>query len=150
MRENISIKEWQEEFRLGHFAENSFDTQVRAGWFDWFCKTESLKNKTYTMGKIILKVQSGGKVDMDNWYVWFKNNLPLGGPLYDDFRFADMETGAVRFTIQINCCWNKHLYAVYGRKPLPNGEWEDHFDTPLFECDDSRKLAKWLNTPWEE
>lgn len=150
MRENISIKEWQKRFANGDYKNGDFHTQVAAGWYDWFCRTESLKNKTYTMGKIILKVQSGGKVDMDNWYLWFKNNCPMRGPLYDDFRFADMETGDIRFTIQINSCWNEHLYTVYGRKPLPNGEWEDHFDKPLFECDDSRKLAKWLNTPWEE
>ena len=149
MKENISIKEWQVRFANGEYTDKSFGTQCNAGWYDWFCKTESLRNKTYKMGRIIAKVQSGGKVDMDNWYVWFKNNCPMSGPLYDDFRFADSETGDIRFTIQIDCCWNKHKYSVYGRKPLSNGEWENHFEKPLFECDNSRELVKWLNKPWE-
>ena len=46
----------------------------------------------------------------------FKNNCPLNGPLYDDFRFASLSDGEVEFTTQIDCCWNKKKYAVYGRK----------------------------------
>ena len=93
--------------------------------------------------KLILTI---GKVDLNNWYVWFKNNCPLNGPLYDDFRFAELETGDVQFTIQIDCCWNKHRYAVYGRTPDGEGNW----DKPLFECDSSKELTKWLNSPWIE
>ena len=99
------------------------------------------------MGRIIKQVKDGGKVDLDNWYVWFKNNCPMNGPLYDDFRFALLKTGDVMFTIQIDCCWSKHKYSVYGRKPTENG-YTTFFDEPLFECDDSRDLVKWLNTPW--
>lgn len=149
MKEDISIRQWQKDFFNGKFLLKDFQTQVKAGWYDWFCKQESLRNKTYKMGNIILKVEDGGKVDLDNWYVWFKNNCPMSGPLYDDFRFADMKTGDIRFTIQIDCCWSKHKYSVYGRKPLADGTWEDHFEKPLFECDDSRKLVKWLNDSWE-
>ena len=32
-------------------------------------------------------------------YVFFKNNSPCFGKLYDDFRFCDMETGDVIYTI---------------------------------------------------
>ena len=148
--ENANVTQWIGMFNTEHFTNPDRKTQIAAGWYDWFCKTESLRNKTYKMGKIISKVKCGGKVDLDNWYVWFKNNCPMRGPLYDDFRFADMETGDIRFTIQIDSCWSEHKYSVYGRKPLPNGEWEDHFEEPLFECDNSRDLVKWLNTPWED
>ena len=144
-----SIREWITRFLNNEFQSNDFKTQVDAGWYDWFCKTTSLRNKTYKMGRIIKQVKDGGKVDLDNWYVWFKNNCPMNGPLYDDFRFALLTTGDVMFTIQIDCCWSNHKYSVYGRKPV-NGEYENHFDMPLFECDDSRELVKWLNTPWEK
>lgn len=137
-----SMREWITRFQNNEFESKDFKTQVAAGWYDWFCKTESLRNKTYRMGNIVKQVKHGGKVDLDNWYVWFKNNCPMSGPLYDDFRFADMKNGDVQFTIQIDCCWSKHKYCVYGRK---NG-----FKEPLFECDNSRELVKWLNTPWEE
>lgn len=140
--ENINVATWIGMFDADYFTGYDVKTQIKAGWYDWFCKDSSLRNKTYKMGKIVKQVKVGGKVDLENWYVWFKNNCPMNGPLYDDFRFADMQTGDVQFTIQIDCCWNKSKYCVYGRK--------NNFDTPLFETQSSRELVKWLNTPWEE
>lgn len=150
MREEISIREWQKRFAGGEYEEPDFDTQVKAGWYDWFCNDSSLAGKTRKMGKVVAKVKSGGKVDIDNWYVWFKNNCPMVGPLYDDFRFADMKTGDVMFTIAINPRNRGYRrYSVYGRKPV-KGEYVPHFGEPMFECDDMRTLVAWLNKPWEE
>ena len=145
MQDRLRLFRWIDEFMEGNFDDADVRTQILAGWYDWFCKDSSLANKTKKMGNIIKQVKRGGKVDIENWYVWFKNNCPLNGPLYDDFRFADLETGNVMFTILIDCCWNKSRYAVYGR--TPDGEF--HSDEPLFETDSSRELVKWLNSPWE-
>ena len=146
MQDRLRLFRWIDEFMEGNFDDADVRTQILAGWYDWFCKDSSLVTKTKKMGNIIKQVKRGGKVDLENWYVWFKNNCPLNGALFDDFRFADLETGNVMFTIQINCCWNKSRYAVYGR--TPDGQF--HSDEPLFETDSSRELVKWLNSPWEE
>ena len=145
MKDRISINEWINKFLSGEFDSQDVRVQIQAGWYDWFCKDSSLANKTKKMGNIVRQVKRGGKVNLDDWYVWFKNNCPLNGPLYDDFRFASLKTGDVQFTIQINCCWNKHRYAVYGRTP----DGEGHWDEPLFESDSLKDLVKWLNSPWE-
>ena len=145
MKDRISINEWINKFLSGEFDSQDVRVQIQAGWYDWFCKDSSLANKTKKMGNIVRQVKRGGKVNLDDWYVWFKNNCPLNGPLYDDFRFASLETGDVQFTIQINCCWNKHRYAVYGRTP----DGEGHWDEPLFESDSLKDLVKWLNSPWK-
>lgn len=121
--------------------------QIDVGWYDWFCKDSSLAGKTKRIGQIIKQVKKGGKVDLENSYVWFKNNCPLEGPLYDDFRFADVKTASTLMTIQINCCWNKKRYTVFGRRTAND---EFNCDTPLFESDSSRDLVKWLNTAWEK
>ena len=146
MKDRISINEWINKFLSREFDSQDVRVQIQAGWYDWFCKDSSLANKTKKMGNIVRQVKRGGKVNLDDWYVWFKNNCPLNGPLYDDFRFASLKTGDVQFTIQINCCWNKHRYAVYGRTP----DGEGHWDEPLFESDSLKDLVNWLNTPWKK
>lgn len=142
-KEEINVLQWQKNFAQGLYEANDFDTQVKAGWYDWFCKTTSLKNKTYNMGRIISQVKQGGKVDLENSYVWFKNNCPCSAPLYDDFRFADIKTGDTLLTIECGHPWkSNYTYRVYGRK--------NDFNKPLFECYRSVELIKWLNTPWED
>ena len=139
---DIPVRQWIARFQNNEFDGKDFNTQVEAGWYDWFCKTSSLRNKTYKMGNIVKKIKGDGKVYLDTMYVWFKNNCPCVGPLYDDFRFADIKTGNVIMTICVADERDIDRYVVYGRK---NG-----FESPLFHTNDSRKLAKWLNEPWEE
>lgn len=146
MKDRISINEWINKFLSGEFDSQDVRVQIQAGWYDWFCKDSSLANKTKKMGNIVRQIKSGGKVNLDNWYVWFKNNCPLNGPLYDDFRFARLDTGDVQMTIQINCCWNKHRYSVWGRR---GEDKEFEHENPLFETDSLKDLVKWLNSPWE-
>ncbi len=145
MENRICLQSWIGSFILGDFDSEDAKTQIKAGWYDWFCKDSSLVRKTKRMGNIISKLREGGKVNFKNWYVWFKNNCPLNGPLYDDFRFADLETGEVQFTIQLDCCWNQKKYTVYGR--TPDGQF--HSDNALFETDSVKELVEWLNQPWE-
>lgn len=99
MSNNISIEQWVANFDAGMYAATDFQTQVDAGWYDWFCRDTSLANKTKRMAPMIKKIAGSKRIDPKRLYVWFKNNCPLYGPLYDDFRFADIETGNVRYTI---------------------------------------------------
>ena len=145
MKEKLNVSRWIDEFNEGNFADADIKVQILAGWYDWFCKDSSLVNKTKRMGNIIKKVKDGGKVNMADWYIWFKNNCPLNGPLYDDFRFADIETGEVQFTIQIDCCWNLRKFVVWGRKE-PGAPFNS--EKPLFETDSVKELVDWLNTAW--
>ena len=146
MEKRITIREWIINFLMEEYTHDDVQTQIKAGWWDWFCKDSSLRNKTYKMGRIIQKINGKGKVDLDNNYVWFKNNCPLNGPLYDDFRFAALSDGEVQFTTQIDCCWNKKKYAVYGRRE----KGASFSKEPLFECDTSKELIEWFNKHWEE
>ncbi len=141
MEKEMNVKTWIERFNNGDFESKDYATQCQAGWYDWFCKDTSLAGKTKRMGNIVRQIKHGGKINLETMYVWFKNNCPLNGPLYDDFRFADIETGDVQFTIQIASVHNEKRYTVYGKK--------NNFDKPLFESDSSRELVKWFNEGWD-
>ena len=147
MEKRINVLAWIDRFNNGDFDKEDVKIQIEAGWYDWFCKDSSLLRKTQRMGRTIAKLNQGGKVDLANCYVWFKNNCPLNGPLYDDFRFADLETGEVQFTIQLDCCWNNHKYVVWGRREKGK---EFNYDKPLFETDSVKELVEWFNKPWED
>ena len=139
----INFSKWVERFNNGDFDDPGVRVQIEAGWYDWFCRDTSLVNKTKIIGNIVKRIKPGGKVNLEEWYIWFKNNCPLHGPLYDDFRFARLDTGAVMFTTQIDCLWNDYKYAVYGR--TPDGVFQRE---PLFEADNLRRLVEWFNKPW--
>lgn len=133
----IKISEWQKAFNTGTYDAPYVKTQIEAGWYDWFCRDSSLANKTKKMGQIIKEIKDGGKVDLEKNTIFFKNNCPLTGPLYDEFRICDLETNDALFTIQIDCCRSDCKYTVYGL-----GQW----DKPIFKTDSKKELLSWLNS----
>ena len=140
MDKQIKLSEWIQRFNIGEFDKPDSKNQIEAGWFDWFCRDSSLANKTKKMGNIIKQIKTGGKVDLENSYVWFKNNCPLNGPLYDDFRIADIDSNNNLVVVQIDCVWNDSRYTVFERL--------DGFEKPVFQTDSSRELVKWFNKGW--
>lgn len=137
MSENTSVREWQVAFNNGEFDAADLETQIDAGWYDWFCKSTSLKNKTKKMGNIVKKVKDGGRINLDTSYVWFKNNCPMVGRLYDDFRFADIETGNVLYTICVDDDRSDFKYEVWGR--------DNGFKGMLAGFNKQKELVDWLN-----
>jgi len=136
------LNQWIKAFNEGKFDSKDTKVQIEAGWYDWFCKDTSLANKTKKMGNIIKQIKPGGKVDLETSYVWFKNNCPLNGPLYDDFRIADIETNNNLIVVQIDCTWNESKYTVYERL--------DGLEKPVFKSNSSRELVKWFNEGWNK
>lgn len=147
MRDEISIREWQARFAAGEFDDPDFRTQVEAGWYDWFCSDKSLAGKTKRFGRTISKIKDGGKVDLDNMYVFFKNNCPCVGPLYDDFRICRMDND---FTVYLNCQFN--CKRDKNRDGMPwhvFGGPDGQFDWPIASFANANDMVKWLNEPWE-
>ena len=53
--ENISVREWIEKFNNGEFEDADIDTQIEAGWYDWFCKQDMvIKEKEFSLEMIYL------------------------------------------------------------------------------------------------
>ena len=110
------------------------DADIKGLWYDWFCKDTSLVNK----GKVLLSRLSkvakvnNGKFNPDNTYVFFKNNCPCNGDLYDDFRICDIETGDVIWTVVPRSGFNANLghSVLWGKvndfdSPVIDDTWGD-------------------------
>ena len=99
------------------------DKEILNLWYDYFCKSSSLVNKGRALIRKLKKIYklnelSGRKYfDPNKTYVFFKNNCPCCGSLYDDFRICDLETREVIFIIQVNRYDQKHSAELWG---LPN------------------------------
>lgn len=89
-------------------------------WYDYFCKSSSLVNKGRNLICKLKKIYklnelSGRKYfDPNKTYVFFKNNCPCCGSLYDDFRICDLETRDVIFTIQVGRYDQEHSAELWG------------------------------------
>ena len=100
------------------------------GFWDWFCSDKALAGKSRKLcgnARAITKLTK--KFDPKKVYVWFKNNCPCSGSLYDDLRIADLETHDVLYTI-VPHDGRTGLSEVWGSendfsKPLVEGTWED-------------------------
>jgi hypothetical protein len=64
-----------------------------SGFYDWFCKDSSLEAKSKTLMNKVIKLMESGKVNINaaEAYVFFKNNCPMSGPLYDSFAICNKE-----------------------------------------------------------
>lgn len=132
MRKEKSVRTFLEEFDSGKYSKNDFDTQCKAGWYDWFCNDSALRGKTYKLVPKIKRLSKSNKIDIDSMYIFFKNNCPMIGKLYDDFRFCDIKSGEVIYTI-IPSCGHEIKFKkseVWGKEnnfkeAIVSGTWKD-------------------------
>ena len=130
--ENLSIDEFIEIFDNGLYDSSDVDTQIDAGWYDWFCKDSALKNKTIKLTKKLKSILPSSKINTEDNYVFFKNNCPMVGKTYDDFRICNLESGSVLYTItpKDGHTVHKNQAYVWGSEndfvePLVEGTWKD-------------------------
>ena len=137
MRENISVRQWQTMYRMGTFSDKNRSVQIEAGWYDWFCQDESLAGRLKQIAPVVMGVTD--PFILDNFYVWFKNNCPLNGPLYDDARFEPLseERGGNYFLVIKDSPHEKSKWTLYTERY--------GFQEPEFQCGNVREMIRYLN-----
>lgn len=133
MSNHMTLAQWLENYAAGQYANPSVNTQIEAGWWDWFCSNQSLANRLKKLAPKVKKIAKSEKIDVNATYVFFKNNCPIQGPTYDDFRICDLETEDVIFTVVPK--WydpriNTYVSEVWGKendfeKALVQGTWKE-------------------------
>ena len=136
MRE-ISVRQWQERFRAGDFSSRDRSVQCEAGWYDWFCRDEALAGRLKKLSGVVLGITD--PYILDNYYVWFKNNCPVYGPLYDDVRFEPLsgERDGKYFVISLDSPHEQMKGALFTERY--------GYDAPEFECGNVRDMVKYVN-----
>ena len=137
MREYYSVREWQKKFKSGAFENKHYTTQMYAGWHDWFCGDGALAGRLKRIAKVVTGITE--PFILDNYYVWFKNNCPVSGPLYDDVRFEPLSSER-----------DGKYFIVTKDSPHEKAKWVLHterhgFDSPEYECGNVRDMIKYIN-----
>lgn len=108
------------------------DLKPEEMFYDWFCSEKALNGRGTKLFAKLKSIISTKKFNPDNTYVFFKNNCPLSGKLYDDFRICDMETGDVLYTVSPSVGYDSMNgeATVWGKdnnfeEALVTGTWKD-------------------------
>ena len=116
----VNLAEQLNAFASGRIIDSEGDQNDCFNFYDWFCKDSALERKANILFPKVKKFIESTQVDILDTYVFFKNNCPVNGPLYDDFRICD-ENG-VLFTV-IPKCGHSGKAEIWGKN-----------DSGKFEC----------------
>ena len=135
--EKISVRQWQEKFRAGDFNSPDRRVQCEAGWYDWFCQDHALAGRLQKIARVVMGITE--PYILDNYYVWFKNNCPLDGPLYDDVRFEPLtgERDGKYFLVSRDCPYESMKWTLYTER--------NDFKGPEFSCRNVRDMIQYVN-----
>lgn len=109
-------------------------------FYDWFCRDSSIENRARLLMPKVIKFVQRMNINTKEHYVFFKNNCPLYGNLYDDFRICDKETGNVIWTVTPKT-------GHFNNEGLPTEVWGriNDFNGPVIQAESWTKLMAHLN-----
>ena len=110
-------------------------------WYDWFCTNGSTLTRGRKLMSKLRGISKSKRFDPNTTYVWFKNNCPMSGKLYDDFRIADCATQNNLFTITPSSghLIDKGIGSVWGRAHPDDKEYVELFKGSWAE------IKRWFN-----
>lgn len=134
----MSVRQWQERFRAGDFSSKDRAVQCEAGWYDWFCQDVALAGRLQKLSKVVMGITD--PYILDHYYVWFKNNCPLSGPLYDDIRFEPLhgDCSGKYFVVIRDSPHEAHKWTLYTER--------HGFEQPEFTCGNVRDMLRHINS----
>ena len=95
----ITLKQQLEAFENGIILDHEGDQNDCYNFYDWFCSDKALKGRAERLFKMVKRFVKTKNIDTEKVYVFFKNNCPMVGSLYDDFRICDIEEGNVIWNV---------------------------------------------------
>ena len=108
-------------FESGQIMDSDGTVGNCFNFYDWFCKDSSLERKAKALFPKVKKfVAAHPEIAPSRTYVFFKNNCPGAGSLYDDFRICNDDE--VLFTV-IPKCSHSGQAEIWGKN-----------DSGKFEC----------------
>lgn len=110
---NQAVKTWVKNWKAGKYRTAEENYQGNAGWYDWFCDKSALAGRLARMATTVCAIAESKRFNGASDYVWFKNNCPIGAPLYDDFRISDRKTGVNLYVVKFSIATEGHPCAVY-------------------------------------
>lgn len=120
---HLSIREFRERYENGEFADSSFDTQVAAGWYDWFCPESRLAGRLKRLWDEIISRITDDKV-LDAYTIHFCNVCPASEhPLFDRIYLSRIGSGYC-ICIDVNDKRSRHRFNI-----SPSGEKDYQTDS---------------------
>lgn len=139
MSDEISVRQWQEQFRAGAFSAKDTATQCAAGWETWACQNSALAGRLKKIAPVVMGITE--PYILDNFYIWFRNNgtdFPLS-LTYDDVRFEPLigERNGKYFIIILDSPYERFKWALYTERR--------GFFIPEFQCAKVSDMSQYID-----
>ncbi len=80
----VNLADQLNAFASGKIIDSTGDQNDCFNFYDWFCKDASLERKANALFPKVKKfIAANPEIDILSTYVFFKNNCPMNGPLYN-------------------------------------------------------------------
>lgn len=138
----ISVRQWQENYRAGAYVSKDVEAQRSAGWWRWHCRDDALAGRLKKAAPLVLGIKA--PFILDNYTVWFTNERGGHGLIYDSVRF-EMLSGPR----------DKNFFMVDLNNPRELIKWTlftKRFGlyTAEYGCGHVRDMVQYINTMAQE
>ena len=137
MSDEISVRQWQEQFRAGTFSAKDTATQCAAGWETWACPNSALAGRLKKIAPVVMGITE--PYILDNFYIWFRNNGTDSPLTYDDVRFEPLigERNGKYFVIILDSPYERFKWALYTERR--------GFFIPEYQCAKVSNMSQYID-----